>query len=244
MSLEDKLRQISGLGLGAPVRQFRAGSALVERALCSTPAAHLDDLRERVARQRRAAAADAARAAEVAPVDCPRKRAVAPAGAKPGRTKAGAAAKITTRKDQKFDEARIRGQKVALAANLARLRQDPAFEQNRIVSMPKATSKRAWTPERRAAASAKYAASARASLVRLRQDPAFEPNRIDAIKRAWTPERRAAASKLLARQRKDPAFNAKHSAASRATMLRLRTPEFEARRLAASNAAKKRGRQP
>ena len=192
-AMQEKLHSISGLGAG--MRTHKENT----KALPAPQSVDLDELRDKVARQKRMAAPHP--------------------GPLPG------AEKVTVQKQKPAPRTNS-----GAAANLAKMRRDPAFEAKRVAALQASFAARGTRKNPRAAI----------ALAIRRAIPSFEENRIAALKASWTPARRAEASKLLAAQKQDPAFRAKHAVAARATINKLRTPEFEARRIAASNGAKKR----
>ena len=201
-AMQEKLHSISGLGAG--MRQHKTGNA---KALPAPQPMDLDELRDKVARQKRAATAvPVSELAPLLPAPERHERNIVPSRSKPPRTNAGA------------------------AGNLARMRKNPVFEAKRIAALRAAIAARGHQKNPQAAE----------RLAARRKAFGFEEIRVAALKASWTPARRAEASKLLAAQKQDPAFRAKHSTAARATINKLRTPEFEARRIAASRGAKKR----
>ena len=208
----EKLRDISALGVSAGPRVFRAERTHEDLVLRSTPApVDLDELRERVARRKRA---------EASIVSSSQERVAAPAHrikATPRTTNKPEAAPRAANKS----EAKPRGPRTnpAAAATLSRMRQIPQFEAKRKAAQRGAMAKRKGTKS--------PASSER--MKRLHADPKFEAKRISALKASWTPERRAAASVAMAAKRRDPVFCAKQAAAA----AKSRTPEFEAKRLAA-----------
>ena len=203
--MERKLRNISILVPTGQKRVFRAGRTQQDLILRVSDATQvdLDELRDRLARQKRAADATAIKATESRrmPPSTPKKsRANGSAAAKASDSRAATLAIL--RQDPEFEARRIAALRSALkarprrtnpsaAAELARKRAAPGFEAKRIAAL-----KASWTPARRAAAGAQmqarhqdpsfraaHSAAARANINKLRT-PEFEARRIAAMRGA------------------------------------------------------------